>query len=125
MHSQPIETTDRLLRLETDIEKLRDAIADTPRARQLFRGVRQHSVDGAAAYRAAGVAGRPAHFVDQLSIPVRKLRRAINGLVLLVQLAYLPIEDAREPIIEARALEQLVRKALNGARRRKVRRTPA
>ena len=125
MHSVAVETTDRLVRLADDIEKLRGATADNPRARQLFRGVLRHSVDGLAAYETSAATGKPADFVDQLSITVRKLRRAINGLVLLVQLAYLPIDDAREPIIEARALEHLARKALNGARRRHVRRPPA
>lgn len=118
MHLHPVGNTDRLQQLSVVIEKLRLAISDTPRAQQLFRSVLQQSLDAAAAGRTAGGAAAPADFVAQLSIAVRRIRRVISGLVLLVQLDYLPIENAREPIIEARELERLLTKTRNKAKHR-------
>ena len=118
MHPHAVENTDRLQRLAADIEKLRLEVSETPRAQQLFRSVLQQCLDAAAADRAAAGGAAPADFVAQLSIAVRRIRRAISSLVLLVQLDYLPIENAREPIIEARELEQLLTKTRNKAKRR-------
>jgi hypothetical protein len=116
-----LDTADRLGRLVGAVETLGAAVSDSARAAVLFQGTLERMRVAADAYTSAASGGSPRHFIEQVSIAVRKLRRAISGLVLLVQLDYLPIEQARDPIIEARDLERLLTRTRDAARRRHVR----
>ncbi len=120
-----LDTASRLVRLVGAVETLGTSVSDSARAGVLFHEILEHTRVAAEAYGSACAGGSPRHFIEQIAIAVRKLRRTISGLVLLVQLDYLPIEQAREPIIEARGLERLLTKTRDAARRRHAVRTSA
>ena len=120
-----LDTANRLVRLVGAVETLGEAVSDSARASVLFHNILEHARAGAEAYTSACAGGSPRLFIEQIGIAVRKLRRAISGLVLLVQLDYLPIEHARDPIIEARELERLLTRTRNAAKRRHAVRTCA
>ena len=113
-----LDTAGRLVRLAGAVETLGASVSGSARASVLFHGLLEHTRAADEAYRSACASGSPRHFIDQIAIAVRKLRRAISGLVLLVQLDYLSIEHARDPIIEARELERLLTRTRDAARRR-------
>jgi hypothetical protein len=57
-------------------------------------------------------------FIEHVSVAARKMRRCVAGLVLLVELDFVPIESTREVIIEARALAGILTASRSTAKRR-------
>ena len=71
-----------------------------------------------AGYREACASSSPEQFIERIAFVTRKAKRVKASLVLLVQLDHLKIDDARENILEARALEEIFTASRNTARKR-------
>ena len=74
-----------------------------------------HDMD--AGYRHTCASGTPDEFITRISAVASHAKRTKATLMLLTQLAYLPIAETRELIFEARGLENIFVASRNTAKR--------
>ena len=123
MQSQ-LEFQERLERAVASVESL-PAAAGGKRGEQLRRALVRDVKLACEGYRAACNSTSPDQFIERISAAAAKAKRTTSTLVLLVQLDYLHIDEARDVIIEARALERILTASRNTAKRRRTRRKTA
>ena len=114
---QQIELQQRLRGVENGVEAL-PAIGGGKRGEQIRRALLAAARQSCNGYRDVCVSSSPDEFIERISFVARKAKRTVALLVLLVQLDYIRIEQVRELIIEARALERILTAAKNTSRRR-------
>ena len=124
---EQIELQERLRRVLRDVESL-PPLDGGKRGAQIRRTLLAAAKYACEGYRDVCVSSSPDQFLERITFVARNAKRTVALLVLLVQLDYIRIEQVRELIIEARALERILTAARNTARRRqrqrRARRSP-
>jgi hypothetical protein len=118
MQSHACELVERAGRFKDAVGDLANHVTDTPSARKIVKSLTATSSAIPSGYKDACASSSPEQFISRISAVARSAKKAKAALVLLVQLDHISIQDAREAILEARALEAIFVASRNTAKKR-------
>ena len=118
VNQKAVDLQDRIARFAGAVERLCAPLTAAGTAQPTIRKLTAAAAALQTGYRETCASSSPEEFVERISAVARHAKKAVACLVLLVELRHLPIEAARETILEARALEAIVAATRNTAKRR-------
>jgi hypothetical protein len=124
MHQKTWELHERVGRFSRAVAGICAKLNDDLAARRVARRVSVEATAVDAGYRAACVSTSPEQFIVHIEAVARHAKRARALLQDMVQARFVSIYQARQLILEAKALEAIFRASRNTARRRRARPAP-
>jgi hypothetical protein len=109
----------RIRRFRVELETLCAGVEPSAAAKRMVRRLSSAATAVDISYQAACKVGRAEDFLPHVSAAARHARRARRLLQDFVQMNYVTIVNAREVILEARALEAILVASRNTVRRRR------
>jgi hypothetical protein len=122
MDERTVVLSARISRFRAILQGLLGGFAPTASSKKMPRRLTTAATGVDSAYKAATIASSAEHFLAHISAAARHAKRIRHLLQDSVQLGYVAIELAREPILEARGIEAILAKANRTAHRRRGRR---
>src|SRR3954452_9731367 len=107
MHQKAWELQERTARFAAAVAALCERVPADPGAQRIARKLLASARTMETAYKDVCASRTPDEFIHGITIVARHARQAKRNLQLLLQLNHLPIASARDPLFEARGLENI------------------
>ena len=117
MRMTALDIQARTAALLRDLEALLPSVGGGDRGRKLALKMLKACRDMDAGYRHTCASRSPDEFIERICAVARHAKRTKATLMLLTQLAHLPIAETRELIFEARGLENIFVASRNTAKK--------